>query len=400
VRHALRIQLWSYNYEPEPTGIAPVSASWAREMASRGHDVRVVAAHPHYPEPRWGTRLRPYRERRDGVSVVRLPIWIGRKSGAQRIRQEVSYAAALAAAAPILGPADAIVAVSPNFPALLPAMVASRAKRVPLVIWLQDILPEGASTTGLVENKTVLAAAQRFEHAAYRSAARIIVPSDAFARNLEAKGVPPAKLARIYNPARVLSSASSTAMNGHRPHRLVVIGNIGHSQGLAQVVGALETSGALERHDAQLRITGHGVARDAVAAEIRTERVELLGLLPEDELREELESAVAGVVTQRSDVTEFNIPSKLMTYMGNGLPVLAVVRPGSETARLVEGSGGGWVVDSSRLDLLGDTIADLLNDPDDRQRRAKRAHAFASREFDIGSIAERSERLLLELPRR
>ena len=50
------IQLWSYNFDPEPTGIGIVSTVWARGLRDRGHRLSVVAAHPHYPEPVWGNR--------------------------------------------------------------------------------------------------------------------------------------------------------------------------------------------------------------------------------------------------------------------------------------------------------------------------------------------------------
>ena len=69
----MRIQLWSYNYDPEPSGIAPLSGIWARAMRDRGHEVLVVAAHPHYPKAIWGSRTKPYRERREDVRVLRLP---------------------------------------------------------------------------------------------------------------------------------------------------------------------------------------------------------------------------------------------------------------------------------------------------------------------------------------
>src|SRR4051812_25706107 len=105
----MKIQLWSYNYDPEPSGIAPVSAIWARSMLERGHDVLVVAAHPHYPKPIWGSRRRPYRERRGGVPVLRLPLWIGRDTGPERIRQEVSFTMSLTAASPLLPSADIVV---------------------------------------------------------------------------------------------------------------------------------------------------------------------------------------------------------------------------------------------------------------------------------------------------
>ena len=73
----MRLQLWSYNYAPEVTGIAPVSEVWAKAMMERGHDVEVVAAWPHYPEPKWEHPRRPYRELRDGIPVTRLPLLVG-----------------------------------------------------------------------------------------------------------------------------------------------------------------------------------------------------------------------------------------------------------------------------------------------------------------------------------
>lgn len=69
------IQLWSYNFDPEPTGIGIVSTVWACGLRDRGHRVSVVAAHPHDPEPVSGPRMLPYRERRDGIDVLRLPLW-------------------------------------------------------------------------------------------------------------------------------------------------------------------------------------------------------------------------------------------------------------------------------------------------------------------------------------
>src|SRR5688500_944681 len=113
---SLRLQLWSYNYDPEPSGIAPLSGVWARAMQERGHDVTVVAAHPHYPEPLWGRVARPYRENREGVEVLRLPIWPGRRNALERVRQELSFVSWLGAIVPLLPPADAVVAVTPSFP--------------------------------------------------------------------------------------------------------------------------------------------------------------------------------------------------------------------------------------------------------------------------------------------
>lgn len=60
-------------------GIAPLSTTWTKIMAERSHQVNLVAAHSHHPEPRWGSKFLPYREVRDGIPVTRLPLFIGRE---------------------------------------------------------------------------------------------------------------------------------------------------------------------------------------------------------------------------------------------------------------------------------------------------------------------------------
>src|SRR5262249_6426612 len=150
-----------------------------------GWEVDVVAAHPHYPEPRWGQRLRPYRERRDGIAVTRLPLWIGRDTPAARLRQEATFAMALLASLPALGRPDVLLAGSPSLPALLPAVVNAGIRRVPLVLWLHDLLPDGAASAGVVdEGGAVLRASRWLERLAYGRASKIVVLSAPFAENL------------------------------------------------------------------------------------------------------------------------------------------------------------------------------------------------------------------------
>jgi colanic acid biosynthesis glycosyl transferase WcaI len=394
----MRIQLWSYNYFPEPCGIAPLSTAVARSLRDRGHEVTVVTAHPHYPKPIWSKRRRPYRQLHHGVPVLRLPLWVGRATTAQRIRQELSYSLSLGLSSPLLPPADVIVAVSPSFPALLPTLMHSSVRRTPWVLWLQDILPDGAATTGLVEDSSLLAAARRLERLAYASASRIVVISDAFARNLRAKGVEPERISQIYNPFPIDSGVAERIRlrEGERVP-LLVMGNIGYTQGLPAVVSALEHSGVLKEADAELRIAGHGVAADQVSAAITSDRVKMLGLLLGEAMESELARAQIGFVTQCANQLEFNLPSKLMNYCAHGVPVIAVVNPQSETARLIDESGAGWVVDAARLEGLARCVLKALRDPLELARRADAARRLAVTRFTPTVVAEQFEQLLSEL---
>ena len=393
----LRIQLWSYNYDPEPSGIGPLSGVWARAMTARGHTVEVVAAHPHYPEPQWGQRLMPYHEVRDGIRVLRLPLWVGRSSALERMRQEASFASALALAAPTLRTPDVIVAVSPCFPALLPAMANARARRIPWLLWLQDILPDAATTTGILDEGRVVSAARGLECAAYRSASRIVVISDSFKESLLAKGVPEAKLVRSYNPASrpILDAMRDPA--GIESNVVLTMGNIGRSQNLAKVVRAFEDSQALSDLHARFVLAGDGEAGDEVRAAIRTDRVRVTGVLKTEPLERELRRAAVAVVSQGYAGRDVNVPSKLMNFMAYGIPTVASVRADSEVARIIRASGGGWVTDSADTGSLAQRLAEVLQDRAALERRGAAALEFARRSFSPEQSAARFEAAIVDV---
>ena len=388
----MRIQLWSYNYDPEPTGIGPVSRVLAAGLRDRGHEVDVVAAHPHYPEPKWGVRRLPYREVRDGIPVLRLPLWVGRASAAERYRQELTYMASQFAALPVLGRPDVLVSVSPCFPALLPGIVNVRLRRLPWLLWLQDILPDGAAAVGLVRAGVVMSLARRLERTAYAQAHRITVPSQVFAQNLVGKGVSADRIAVLHNPATRTPGRSDGSSNGERPDglRILAMGNIGHSQGLGPLAEAFERSPALAGHNVRLVIAGHGVAADEVRR-VASGRIEMIGLVDDSRLESELQRADVGLVSQRYGGAEFNIPSKLMNFMTYGLPCLAAVNPDGEVARIVKEARCGWIVNSTRAEQLPEKIAELSVRREEIAERGDAAAEYARRHFSAARYVEQFE---------
>jgi colanic acid biosynthesis glycosyl transferase WcaI len=387
----MRIQLWSYNYSPEPTGIGPVSHTWAKELAARGHEVTVVAAHPHYPEPSWGRRLRPTRNSEDGVNVIRLPLWVGRDSALARMRQDATFSAALLASLPLLPRADLRVVVSPCFPALTCAIAMDKLGGAPWLLWIQDILPDGAINTGLVDQEgAAIRLSRRLERSAYRAADRIVVISDRFEQNLLAKGVPPSKLERIYNPATLPLADGPRVSFSERPD-VLVMGNIGHSQGLAGVVRDFESDAALAELGARLTITGTGVAADEVKAAITTERVVMKGVVTRDQLLAELDTATVGLVAQAPGIPEFNFPSKLMNYLARGLPVAGFVAAGSEVSQVLASSGAGVTIDNGEPGALGGGLAQLLRDHEGLLARSAAAFGFAEQNLTTNALGNAFE---------
>lgn len=282
---------------------------------------------------------------------------------------------------PCLRTPDVLVSGSPSFPALLPGIVHARLRRVPWLLWLHDILPDAATSTGLVRDGLVLNASRWLERVAYGAATQIVVPSPPFVDNLLAKGVPSGKIRLIRYPAtRVPRSPVSGAERSPTP-RLLTMGNIGCSQGLGPLVRAFEEDASSGCEHVKFVLIGEGVAADEVRAHIRTDRVEMPGLVDDDRLERELQRATLALVSQQYVGGEFNIPSKMMNFMAYGLPILASVDPRGEVARIIEQSNGGWVVDSRQPESFPRVVADLLARPEELAHRGRAAERYARENF-------------------
>ena len=88
----MKLLLYSLNYAPEPVGIGKYSGELAEWLAAQGHEVRVITAVPYFPQ--WRARDNRYRrEQRQGVSVLRCPLWVPRRpSGLTRLLHLASFA--------------------------------------------------------------------------------------------------------------------------------------------------------------------------------------------------------------------------------------------------------------------------------------------------------------------
>jgi colanic acid biosynthesis glycosyl transferase WcaI len=165
------------------------------------------------------------------------------------------------------------------------------------------------------------------------------------------------------------------------------MGNIGRTQGLEPIVDAFESAIELAEMDAELVITGTGVAFDAVSSRVRSTRVSMLGVVHGEELDALLRSSALGLVSQKPDLKEFNLPSKLMNYMAYGMPIIASVDSDSETARIVRDSGAGWVTDPADPGAFARQAALAMRDPEALGQAAEAGLRFADENFARSRVA-------------
>jgi len=91
------------------------------------------------------------------------------------------------------------------------------------------------------------------------------------------------------------------------------------------------------------------------------------------------------------------IPSKLLTYMAAGRPVVAAVTPTSEAAQCITRAGCGVVVCPEDPTALAQAIRGLQADPALASSLGRRGRSFAKQNFASNRILERFENHFLSV---
>ncbi|MFB2555279.1 glycosyltransferase [Herbiconiux liangxiaofengii] len=369
---ALRIAILGLNYAPEPTGNAPYTSSLAEGLMARGHQVRVVTAHPHYPD--WAIRDGYGQWTRhdvaNGVQLTRLRHYVPKNpSGMRRLLSEISFGMRLLFTR--WGDPDVVLLVSP---ALVSSWMALRKIALPgskpaVAIWVQDLYSLGIAETGDgggVAEKVLT----RIEAGAFRAVDGVAVIHDRFKSHAVTKlGTDGSKVEVIRNwthlpPAPVTDRDATRQSLGWEPDEIVVLhaGNMGKKQGLTNVLRAARLA---DERGSSVRfvLMGGGNQRDSlVAAAAGVQRVQFIDPLPNDGFQNALAAADLLLVNELPGLAEMAVPSKLTSYFSTGRPVVAATDAASVTAGEIEASGGGIRVDADNPGALLDAVIALGRD--------------------------------------
>ena len=349
-----RIEFIGLNYLPEPTGIAPYTSAMARGLVRRRNSVRVLTAHPHYPDWKiwngYGQWTRD--ESTDGVAVRRMRHYVpSRPKGVARLLSEVSFG--LRAVFSLWGRPDVIVAVSPGL--FASALVALRRclslRRVPLVVWVQDLYTIGLAETAQGGGIAVRVS-RTVEGWMLRTADHVVVIHDRFASRVsEDFAVPRDRIEVVRNwthlpPADPVDTVASREKFGWEPHETIVLhaGNMGVKQGLDNVIEAARLADSRGDH-VRFVLLGDGAERARLeehAAGVQS--LQFIRPLDDTGFVQALASADVLLVNELPGVSEMAVPSKLTSYFAAGRPVLAATDADGITAAEVLGAGAGVVV--------------------------------------------------------
>ncbi len=363
----MNVLIVSQHFWPESFRINMIAAA----LSDAGCKVTVLTGQPNYPDGRifpgyraWSTAIESHQS---GYSIVRVPI-VPRGS-ASSIRLVLNYLSFVASSTTIgywrmrKRPAD-VVFVYGNSPILqaLTGIFFRATKRVPLVLWVQDLWPESLTSTGHVRNSLLLGGIKRMVAWVYRHCDLILAQSRSFVTEVRTmSGTVPVEY--YPNPGDVESVFPEAA--GRESAALPSGFNVtfGGNLGTVQSVETILDAAAYLRPDAQVNLvilgSGSRFGWTKEQVEARSLRnVHLLGRVEPQVAIDAMARSDALLITLNDgEGLNKTIPSKLVTYLGAGRPIIASMN--GEAADIVRSSGAGLVCEAQNARALADIILQL-----------------------------------------
>jgi colanic acid biosynthesis glycosyl transferase WcaI len=400
----VRILILSINYWPEVTGIGAFTTYRAEYLAATGHEVEVCTTFPYYPDwkvpPEYSGKL-GLKEKRNGVSIVRSYSYIPtRVTALKRILFEASFIIGVTLRALLRKRPDMLLVVSPPLGLAATAILLSRLWSIPYVFDVEDLQPDSASDLGMLP-KWAVKLLYKVENAAYRHARLVTTLTPSMRQKIIAKGfredhvelLEPRMDDSLIDLPPEEGIAFRQRYNLGEKFLATHSGNMGVKQGLDVILDAA----ALNRADDSMLFlcVGNGSDCERIkrrAAELDLGNVRFLPLLDETDFRGLMAASNVCLVTQQRSVSEIFFPSKIVTYLAAGRPMIASVNPECEVARMTRESGAGRVVEAENPRALLEAVCELRNA--DLRKAGENARAYACMRWSSGRVLEHLERSL------
>lgn len=379
-------------FAPDTPPYATMLRGIALGLADSGMKVDVLSCQPSYNTSVVASA--PEREQiGDHVTVTRWPVLPDRSSTIAKVANLIMFGVRIVGRLATTRGVDVIMAAST--PPVLIALVSSlmaKIKRARFVYHNQDIYPEVAEVAGKLPT-TARTLLRQLDTSTDRRADRLVVLSEDMAETIAGRGVSRSAVTVINNfDPWTLPDDDSDAT--YEPAadvvRFVYAGNLGRFQNLEAVAGLIAALDNDERFS--FDFIGDGPVRpwlERFIAENRLRRIRIHGYIAPEILAERLRSQYdVGMVSLHPGVIRCAYPSKVMSYIRNGLPVLALVEQDTELVDALTRYKAGWSADPADATAVKRTLDGLWEDRDRLVIMREEARRMYQAEFgESGQIA-------------
>lgn len=381
----------------------PFQVQLSRKLAERGHDVlHLYCASTHTPRGELARRADDPANFQ--IRPITLDAMIPKNDFVRRYFMEKEYATKLVAEVRASG---AEVVLSGNTPSLPQEKLARwcRAHDVRLVSWVQDVY--GLAAYRMLRNKLPVVGALvgkyfiALDKRAFRNSSAIVVISEDFTDILARWGIDRNRIHTVHNwapldamPERPRDNEWARAQHLGHKLRFVYSGTLSmrHNPALLLELARMLQDKSL----GELVVVSEGPGVEWLAAEAAQQNItslKRLGFQPFEALPDVLGSADVLVAILEPDAGVFCVPSKVLSYLCAGRPVLLAIPLENLVSRIVAHEKAGLGVAPTDVDGFCAAALQLCDSPEFRHEAGRAARRYAETHFDIERITDRFEQI-------
>ena len=347
-------------------------------MHSQGHEVVVLTGKPNYPSGKYFEGYGFFSKivtDHDGITVLRLPI-LPRGKKFRSLGLAINYISFIVSAS-ILSPFLLrkrdfdIIFVYGTSPILktIPAILISKIKKVPIILWVQDLWPESIASSGFYVPKIILNFIDSIVRFIYKNSDLILCQSKGFEAEISKKmpnqniGFLPNTINNLFEHTEKSTLIPDKLQPIKNTFKILFTGNIGEAQSLETALMALSIANNKTSIKFSLILVGSGSSSDSLkklAKKLNLNNVYFFGQHPLKEMPDFIQNSDLLLITlKKSRIFEITIPNKLQSYLLSGKPIVGSLN--GEGAEIIHSSKSGIAVASEDSEALADAFIDLAN---------------------------------------
>lgn len=385
----------------------PYPMELSRALANRGHDVRHVYCSSLDTTPGGAFARRPHDPATLEIEPVSLGQPLKKFSFVKRWRQEREYGRLATSAVMEFRP-DVVVSANTPLDAQRTLLAACRKHNVRFVFWVQDLLGVAAERI-LTKRLPIVGRAigshyLRLERRLLRESDEVVVLTEDFLSLMEEWGVASDRLHVIENWAPltdlpVVPRNNPWARENGLEDKLAFVyaGTLAMKHNpdlLLQLALKIRDHG-----DAVLVVLSQGPGADWLRTkkkELHLQNLIIKGFVPFEQMPQVMGVADVLVAILEADAGIFSVPSKVLAYLCADRPLLLSIPTENLAARIVRDAEAGLVVEPQDEEGFIAAANALAEDAVLRKRLGHNARRYAEQTFDINTVTDRFEHVLLK----
>lgn len=382
----------------------PFQVELSRNLAMRGHTVLHTFTRD-LQTPRGALQPRENDPATFSVESLNLSSPFSRYGLVRRFLQERELGRCLKDKVRTFNP-DIVISANTPLGAQAMLLAACGAAGAGFVFWLQDMLGAGIRNN---LNKKIPALGNLIgshyvclEQRLLKQSNAVVAITEDFVPVCKQAGVNERKIHVIHNwaplnevPVLEKDNAWSRSHGLEKSFNFIYSGTLGMKHNPELIVALAREVAGFE--NVRVVVVSEGLGAEYLARKKQAEKLERLVLLPFqpfDQVPMVQAAADVLVAILEPDAGVFAVPSKVLTYMCAGRPLLLAVPLENLAARIVKSMGAGVVVAPADIKGFISGAEALLQNREMRSAMAINCREYAETHFDINKITGRFEKIL------